>query len=429
MGRRRAEILLLLVVGALLAAACTNASSDEQLVVEVFGPYRGEEAKSFGASMALFEERTGIDVRYVGSGSFARDIKDRVADADYPDVAVFPQPALVRQYARQDLLVPLPGTGEGNARAALPNIAAVTIDGRNYGLWYRAAVKSLVWYPPVVFEERGYEVPESWEELVALAERIESDGLTPWCLTMESFASTGWVGTDWIEDIVLRLHGTDVYDDWVDGIIGFDDESIVQAFQVFGEVVNQQGRVLGGANRILNTAWQDAQLPMFESEPECLLHRQASFYQTHLPRSVVFGEDTDVFLLPAIGGGEPPLVVSGELAAAFTDRPEVMAFLAFLGSPEAGKPWAARGGFTSPHKDFDESVYAREFDRRMGAIIENAAVWRFDGSDTMDPAVGTGTFWDGMVTFVRTADIARTVVEIQSGYPRPELLPTNGSTP
>ncbi|MEN8234588.1 MAG: ABC transporter substrate-binding protein [Actinomycetota bacterium] len=431
MGRRQAELLVLLVVSALLAAACTTTSAGERLVVDVFGPYRGDDARAFAASVAPFEERTGIEIRFVGSGSFARDIQDRVADADYPDVAIFPQPAIIREFARDGILIPLSDVDvdEDAPRVSRTGDATPTVLGRDYGVWYRAAVKSLVWYPPTVFAERGYEIPESWEDLVALTERIESDGLTPWCLTMESFASTGWVGTDWIEDIVLRLHGPDVYDDWVDGIVSFKSDEIMEAFDIFGEVVNERGRVLGGAHRVLNTRWQDAQIPMFEPEPKCLLHRQASFYRTHLPGSAVIGEDTDVFLLPAPDGGEPPIVVSGDIAAAFTDRPEVLAFLQFLGSPEAGTPWAKLGGFTSPHPDFDTSVYADGFDRRMGEIIENAAVIRFDGSDSMDPAVGTGTFWTGMETFVRTADVVRTVTEIQSGYPQPALLPTEGSAP
>ena len=426
MQRRRASALL--VVAALLVGACSSSTSDGGPTVDVFGVYRGEEATQFAATIARFETATGIDVRYVGAGSFAVEIQDRVADANYPDIAIFPQPALIRDFAERGLLVPLPPDITQAMVASIPSMPGWSLDGTEYGVWFRASVKSLVWYPPDVFAERGYEVPQSWEELMALTREIAADGTAPWCLAMESFGSTGWVGTDWIEDIVLRFAGSYFYDAWVDGTLAFTDEVIVAAFETFAEIVDEPDLVLGGAQRILNTRWQDAADPMFADVPECLLHRQASFHKASLPDGVEIGEDVDVFALPAPGGGTPPVVVAGDVAAAFNDRPEVMEFLAYLGTAEAGEPWAELGGFTSPHSDFDVAAYADEFDRRMGEMIAEAPVVRFDGSDEMDPAVGSGTFWSGMRTFVRTANIQLAVEEIQAGYGQPAASETDESS-
>lgn len=414
---QRLRVSGLLVAAAVLAAGCSTAPVEDRPVVEVFGSWRGVDAQRFAATIEPFEDETGIDVRLVGSASFVHDINERVANADLPDVGIFPQPSLVTEFAQQGLLVPLGDDTAVSQQNSYGDAVAGTVGDTIYGVWIKAAVKSLVWYRPDTFAEHGYDVPETWAGLVSLTEKIEDDGLVPWCLSMESFSSSGWVGTDWIEDIVLRQQGPDFYDAWVAGDVTFEDDAIVAAFETFGELIHPPGRVLGGVHRMLNEPWQNAQTPMFDEDPACLMNRQASFQEANLPDDVAIGDGVDVFGLPSVDGSEPPALVAGNLAAAFTDRPEVDAFLAYLATPESGKGWAALGGFTSPHPDFDPGWYAFDFDRRVGEVLNSARVMRFDGSDLMIPAVGTGTFWAGILDFVRDADARAAVAEIQKGYP------------
>jgi len=427
---RRTRPLLLLLAAAMIAAACSTAQPADGVTIEVFGPYRGEDARNFAASLLPFEEKTGYDVLYIGTGTLSKDIQARVDVADYPDIAIFPQPALIRQFAEAGLLVPLEEEEEEEeettaspAMTTTDDILAGTVGDTRYAVWLRAVVKSLVWYPPDVFDERGYAVPGSWEEMMSLSELMRADGTSPWCLSMASFGATGWVGTDWIEDIILRTQGPDYYDRWVAGDVTFQDPGVLDAFGTFGDIVHTPKNVFGGVHRILNEPWQSAQDPMFAPDPGCLLHRQASFQTSNLPPDTVIGEDTDVFLLPAMGEEKPPVLVSGELAAAFSASPEVMELMQYLESPEAGKEWAARGGFVSPHPDFDPDWFENPFDRRMWEVIRDADVVRFDGSDQMLPSVGTGTFWTGMVTFVRNGDAAAAAAEIQTGFPTVSQLP------
>ena len=421
---RRASTLLLLVAGVILATACTptDTVTHDGPVVTVFGGYRGVEAQRFAESIAPFEEQTGITVRYVGAGSFAKAIEERVADVNFPDVAIFPQPGLIREYAHQGVLLPLNEETQAIV-AQYPETAVGAVGDALYSVWFRASVKSLVWYEPQVFDERGYEVPSTWDEMMDLTSQMEADGFAPWCLSVESFGATGWVGTDWIEDIVLRQSGPDVYDEWVSAEISFEDDRIINAFETFGEIVHHPGRVVGGAHRILNTPWQQAQDPMFESPTRCLLHRQGSVQQANLPGSVTIGIETDVFVLPPMDDGEPPILAAGEFAVAFTDRPEVHALLQYLATPEAGTAWAAAGGFVSPHRSFDTDLYGDELDRRMAEILRRAKIVRLDGSDAMIPPVGTGTFWTGIVSYIQSGDARAAAAEIQAGYPEVTHFP------
>ncbi|GMQ84579.1 MAG: ABC transporter substrate-binding protein [Acidimicrobiia bacterium] len=416
---RALGLVAAVVAVALVVAACSATEAEDGPVVTVFGPYRGTDAARFAASIAPFEARTGIDVRYVGTGSLAADLVDRIAEGNTPDVAMVPQPSLVGDLVAMGQVIPLGPEGVAAVRAnyAPSAIDLMTFGEKLHGVLYRANVKSLVWYPPAVFEERGYEVPESWDDLITLTERMEQDGLQPWCFTLASFAATGWVGTDWVEDVMLRLNGPDDYQAWVDGDISFDDPKVRRSFELFGDIVRTPGRVNGGIRRALGVLWNDAATPMFADPPGCLLHRQASFYRSSLPAGVVLGEDVDVFVLPPFQTGEaPPLLVGGDLAVGFDDRTDVQAFLAYLATPQSGEAWARAGGYTSPHTTFDPDLYTDMFDRRIGEMLVSTAAVAFDASDQMPSAVGTGTFWKGIVYYVQTGDLDGTVLMIEEGF-------------
>jgi alpha-glucoside transport system substrate-binding protein len=404
---------------AFLTAACAPIGEIESSpVVTVFGPYRLTEAVNFAAALSGFESETGIDVHYVGTGSIAADLTRRLERGDLPDVAIIPQPAVVSDLVERGLIVPLGTEAEAAVRANYSSslVDVMTFDEDLYAVMYRASVKSLVWYSPSEFGSRDYQVPATWAEMIALTMRMEADGFEPWCFSVESFGATGWVGTDWIEDLMVRTAGPAAYVEWAAGDIHFDDARVRRSFQLFGEIVRTPGRVLGGVERALGVGWREAGRPMFSEPPACLLHRQASFYLSSVPETAEFGTDFDVFVLPPLDESSPaPLLVAGDLAVAFRDRPEVQQLLEYLAGPESGVAWAEAGGYLSPHATFDSSNYANPFDRRVGDFMDNAEIVVFDASDGMSPSVGTGSFWRGIVYYLQTGDLDGTVSMIDTG--------------
>lgn len=422
---QRLRILTWSIALAAVATACSPNAEQKPSdgAVTVFGPYRNGEADAFREVLARFTEETGIETSYVGTASFALRIQERVREGDPPDVALFPQPALLTEMARAGVLTPFEGQLGATIRDGYePDVAQLaTVDGTLYGAWFRLSLKSLVWYPPQVFAEYGYQIPMTWDELVLLTGQMRQDGFTPWCLGMEAFDATGWIGTDWIEDIVLRLHGPEVYDQWTSGEIPFTDDRIRGAFTLFGEIALTPGQVAGGTRSILTVPAFRAIDPMFDDPPGCLLTRQASTQAGELPAGVSLGPegDVDVFVLPPIYGEEAPLLAAGEVAAAFSTSDEALALISYLADPRSGEPWARRGGYNSPHKDFDVTTQGNEFEAQLADLVEQADVVRFDGSDLMAVTVGTGTFWQGMVDYVAGTDIDSVLTTIQSGYGPP----------
>jgi alpha-glucoside transport system substrate-binding protein len=421
MRRRRAERFAgLLVAAAVVLGACSS-DSETSRALSVFGPWRGEEAASFRAVLDHFEAESGIEVRYTGTASFPSAIVDRVEESDPPDVAVFPQPALLQDLVSRGYVLPLRSDISELARAnyVAPIADVDTETGGLDGVLVRLNVKSLVWYRPDIFGMLGYDVPGTWEELSALADRMIEDGYGPWCLGLASFDADGWPATDWVEDIVLRFSGAEVYDDWVEGLVPFTDGEIAAAFEEFDRTALASVEPIGGRRSIVNTTVSRAQDPMFELRPRCLMYRQASFQVDNLPSGLTVGPggDVDVFVLPGLEATEPaPLLVGGDFAAALSEREEAFELLRFLASPEAGTAWANRGDFVSPFSGFDPSEYRDQFDSRMAGLLGEASVVRFDGSDLMYPPVGTGTFRDAMILYAATSRLSDALQLAQSGY-------------
>lgn len=392
------------LVGALVAAVaiagCADDSGSTGEVIEVFGPYRDVEADNFAASLQEFEDDTGIRVRYTGSANFVTDLRQRVASGiSAPDVAVVPQPGVVEELVAADQLVEFDDSLVGALREDYPAelLDAAMINGATWSAPYRQSIKSLVWYRPSVFEENGWTIPPSMAELDQLVAQIQDESpgqLAPWCFAMQSGSATGWVATDWVEDLVLRFAGPEAYDEWAAGERRFDDPEIRQAFEAFDELVVAQGRTTGDLRAILQTEVTRASAPLFDSSPGCAMYKQASFAEAWFPDGTTIGDDVDFFVLPGSDTtGLAPLVTGGDSLVQFNDDPDVQRLMAYLISPEGSRTWAERGGFYSGLTDVDLETYYTDTDRRFAELFRDGRDIRFDASDRMPAEIGSGLFW------------------------------------
>ncbi len=279
-------------------------------------------------------------------------------------------------------------------------------------------MKSLVWYSPENFEDAGYEIPKTMEDLKALTDQIVADGATPWCIGLGSGGATGWPATDWVEDMMLRTQTPDVYDKWVTNEIKFDDPRVVAAIEEFGAFARNDKYVAGGAGTVASTDFRDSPKGLFSSPPQCYLHRQASFIPAFFPEGTSIGEDADFFYFPAYASKDlgSPVLGAGTLFAITKDSPGARALIEFLKSPIAHEVWMAQQGFLTPHKGVNTDLYATDSLREMGKILLGATTFRFDGSDLMPGGVGAGSFWTGMVDYAGGKPAADVAKEIQASW-------------
>ena len=406
-----------------LLSACRQGAqnSDSQESLVILGSLTGVGQEIVEEAFAPFTAETGIEVVYEGTDAFATVLPIRIAGGDVPDLAIFPQPGLMVDLAREGALTPLDNVVdlETLTTAFGPDwVSLGTVDEQIYGVWMRSDPKSLVWYSPNAFEAAGYTIPTSWNELMALTESIAAEGKTPWCLGLESGEASGWVGTDWVEDILLRTAGPEVYDQWVTHEIPFNSPPVRAALQMFGDIVRNERYVRGGAVGAISTPFGDAPTPLFDQPPGCYLHRQASFITDFLPDSVEPGRDTQVFLLPG-SGPTAPLLTGGLVFAMTNNTPAAQAAMQYLTTVTPHASWAARG-YISPHQEVDLDLYPNDGIRQIAAVLDQADTIRFDGSDLMPAAVGAGTFWSEMVNYVSGADEDAVLSAIDASWPEDE---------
>ncbi|QKE84578.1 ABC transporter substrate-binding protein [Arthrobacter sp. NEB 688] len=380
------------------------------------------------ASYKPFEECTGVTIKYEGSKEFEAQLPVRVKGGNAPDIAYLPQPGLLQTMVATGAVKPAPAEVTANVDKNMPDFKEYgTVDGTFYAAALGANVKSFVWYSPSAFADKGYQIPTTWDELLALTDKIAKDNpdAKPWCAGIESGDATGWPATDWVEDVMLRTAGAETYDKWVKHEIPFNDPSVATALAEVGKILKNPAYVNGGfgdVKTIASTSFQDAGQPILDGS--CYMHRQASFYAANWPEGTKVAEDGDVwaFYLPSKTAEDRPVLGGGEFVAAFADRPEVKAFQTYLSSVEWANERAktcGSGGCVTANKNADASLLKNPVDKLSAEQLTDAnATFRFDGSDLMPGAVGAGTFWKGMTDWITGKDDASTLDYIEQSWPK-----------
>ena len=391
--------------------------------VEITGAWTGNEKEKVDAVFDYFEMATGATVNYSGSDSFEQDIVISAQSGSAPNLAAFPQPGLAADMASRGFLSPMPeGTGDwvaenfaaGQSWVDLGTYADDNGDDQFYGLFYRVDVKSLVWYSPIAFDEAGYDIPQSMEQLKELTDLIVEDGGTPWCIGLGSGAATGWPATDWVEEMMLRTQPPAVYDQWVSNEMKFDDPAVIGAMEEFGYFALNDDYVDGGSEAVANTDFRDSPAGLFSIPPKCYMHRQASFIPAFFPEGTEAGEDVDFFYFPAYEGKDlgKPVLGAGALFAITNPSEATNAMIEFLQAPISHELWMAQGGFLTPHTGVNTATYLDDSLRAQGDILLGATTFRFDASDLMPGEIGAGAFWTGMVDYTTgtpAADVAKAI--------------------
>jgi alpha-glucoside transport system substrate-binding protein len=407
----------------LIAAACADddkkgeggAAPEEEEAVEIdigagegdtvtmTGPEVEQEGQALLDAFDAFTQRTGIKIQYQGTRDFEAQIGVRVDGGDPPDIAMFPQPGRIREFADEGALVPVAPEVAAEVQANMDPqlVELVTINDEVFGIPAKADLKSLVWYSPAAFTDGGYAIPETFDGFLALADEMIANGDTPFCVGIESGEATGWPMTDWVEDFVLRRSGPEVFEQWVNHEIPFDDPRPVAAAQEVYDLWSKDGAVFGGTQNIAATPFAEAGLPLLEGD--CMMHRQGNFYFANWPEDTDIGTDGEVnaFYLP--GSAEFPNITltGGIYGAAFNDRPEVQQVMQYIASAEFANARVENqtGGYLSPNKNTDVNLYPTEIDRTFASILAKGTPLLFDADDRIG-GEGQRTWWNANVDIV-----------------------------
>jgi len=406
-------------------SSTSDAGAEGDGVVTVYSTIADFEAEQLEKSWADWEKENNIDIQYEFSKEFESQIAIRAQGGNPPDIGIFPQPGLFADLASRGFIKPAPAAVEANVDKywSADWKGYGTVDDVFYGAPFKANLKGFIWFSPAKFAEWGVSVPETWDDLLAVTKTIqEKTGAAPWCAGFGSGDATGWPGTDWVEDLVLRQAGKDVYDQWVANEIPFTDPAIKDAFDAVGEILLNPDYVnatFGDVKSINSVPFGDVATPV--ADGTCALTHQASFFDGFLTDAGGnVGPDADIwaFMTPSIKAGGQAVVGGGEIVGAFTDDADTQAVQEYLSSAEWANSLVSIGGGISANSGVDPNAVDSPILAESIKILQDPdTTFRFDASDLMPGAVGSGTFFKGIVSWINGTPVDEVLTSIEAGWP------------
>lgn len=417
-----AVVLVVALMSACAGGPVTPSQHMGGRALEVVAVWSGPEEQRFQRVLRTFTRQTRVPVRYVSAGHSVPDfLSARLAEGRPPDVAFLPEPGLLRRYVREHLLVPLDGiAGTEVAENYSPVWRRLeTVDGRLYGVWFKAANKSLIWYNVGVFERAGVVPPASIDGLVSVARKLTASGTPAFAVG----GADGWTLTDWFENLYLRLAGPARYDLLAAHRITWMDPSVTATLRLLATVLSPQV-IAGGPRGALNTSYEQSVQETFATRPEAAMVFEGDFVAGVISgeTSARLGVDADVFPFPAVGHSGLMVVGGGDAAVLMRRSAAGAALIRYLASPQAAAIWAAQGGFISPSINLDLSIYPDLITRSIArSLLEAGTNFRFDLSD-LQPASFGGTEGQGMrkifQQFLVSRDVTATAARLEQAAER-----------
>jgi alpha-glucoside transport system substrate-binding protein len=372
------------------------------------GVWTGQEARSCNAVLDGFKkDNPDVNVKYRPVGDeLPTVLSTAVQGGNPPDLAAVPQPGLVRDFVDRGKLKPIDSaksTIEDNFSEGAVDVG--TVDGKLYGLLFKAANKSTVWYNVPLFEDAGVEPPKDFDAFLEAAKTLRASGTRAYSLG----ASDGWTLTDMFENIYLRQAGPDKYDQLAEHQIPWTDPSVKDALRTMARIVGDKGNIVGGTAGALETDFPTSVTNAFKENPDGAEVIEGDFVESVITDSTPAKPETgfDVFDFPSIDGSGATVVGGGDSVIVFKDSPAAQALVEYLATPEAAEIWARRGGYSSANKNVPDSAYEDPLLRTTATAIGDAETFRFDLSDLQPAAFGATVgqgLWKEFQDFLRNPD-------------------------
>ena len=425
---RHRSVLFALLTAFLLVAASACGGGDEggggggtgttasnvSGSVTILADWTGPEGESFKAVLDGFKQKyPNVDAKYRPSTDIAQDLSTAVEGGNPPDLAAVPNPGLTADYQKRGALKPIDfakSTVDDNFSEDWVNLG--TIDGKLYGVFFKGANKSTVWYNVHSFQDAGVDAPSTWDDLTQAAQTIKASGVPAWSFG----ASDGWTLTDLFENLYARQAGADKYRQLTTHDIPWTDASVKETLQTMADVFKDGDNIAGGIDGALQTDFPTSVSNVFAAQPKAAMIAEGDFVP-----GVVAGQtpakpqtDYDFFDFPEIGDTGKIVVGGGNEVIMFKDSPAAQALVQYLASPEAGEIWAKRGGFSSPNKNVGEDAYTDELTKRSATALANADNFLFDMSDLSPAAFGSDAEFSILQDFFKNQDVDGTAQKLEA---------------
>jgi alpha-glucoside transport system substrate-binding protein len=401
MMRRWAALAAVLLLTLAAATACGGddgggGTEEGTGTISIFSLWGGSEEEAFKKVLTQFTKDTGIETKYEHARDFLPVIRTRLAAGNPPMVAIIPRPGFVAELAKDDNLISLEDLGldadkiNENYSDTWTNLA--TVDGTTYGVVAKANSKSTVWYKPNSFQQEGFQIPKTWNDLLEVTKQYKAKGMTPWAAGAQG-DDNSWTLTDWFEQIYVRQAGPDKYNQLFEtGEVKFNDPTVKAALAEMLKIINDQ-YVAGGVDTVLGISFVDSIGRVFGKNPKAEMLYEGGFVGgialDQVNPSLKPGSTIDFFPFPEFDSGNAGLVVGGgDIASAFVNNEDVAKLIEYLSTPEAGRIWVSTGAIVTPNEGVSDADYPNELVTKEANQLKDAKTFRFDGSDLLPGTLG-----------------------------------------
>jgi alpha-glucoside transport system substrate-binding protein len=359
--------------------------------IEVAGSWGGSEQKSFTQVLNDFQAKTKATVKYTSYGDNLQPVLGpRIKGGNPPDVAFLPNVGILNQYVKQGALKPLSTdvTAQVDQNFAPVWKTLASVSGKVYGVPFKGANKSTVWYRTAAFDEAGVQEPKTWDDFTKALQTLSDSGVaTP----LSVGGGDGWTLTDWFENVYIRVAGPEKYDQLSKHEIKWTDPTVKQSLTLLSQLWGKQGQLVGGSTGALQTLFPQSVTNVFGTTTKGAVVYEGDFVATNIAQETKskVGTDAKFFDFPSINGSKTSVVGGADIATVLKDGPAAQEFMKYLATPEAAAVWAKLGGFTSPNKNLDPSAYSDDTTRKSAqALVGAGDAFRFDMSDLAPAAFG-----------------------------------------
>lgn len=406
-------VAALALVLALLAASCggsdnksgegttTSAASNVKGTVTLLAVWTGAEGEAMQAVLNGFHDKNpGVTVKYKSAKDPGQVLSTAVEGGNPPDLAALPSPGLMKDFAQRGALKPIDfAKSDISSNYAQDWIDLGTVDGKLYGLFFKGANKSTVWYNVHAFEDAGVEPPKTFDDLLTSAKTLKASGIDAYSIG----GADGWTLTDLFENIYLREAGGEKYDQLTNHEIPWTDPSVKKSFGTMAKILGDTDNLVGGTSGSLQTDFPGSVTKVYSTPPKAAMVFEGDFVGGVITDQTKAKPQTDfnVFDFPEIGSTGASVMGGGDVVVMFKDSPAAQALIKYLATPDAAEIWAKKGGFSSPNKNVDPSVYPDEITRATATKLAQAQTFRFDMSDLAPSTFGGDAEFKGLQDFLK----------------------------
>jgi ABC-type glycerol-3-phosphate transport system substrate-binding protein len=388
-----AATMVALALAALVVATTAGAKRGVSGDISITGVWTGQEQQNFQAVIDGFTAKNpDVKVKYTSSGDQTPTVlSTAVQGGNPPDLAAVSQPGLMKDFATGGKLKPIDFAKADIAKNYTPDWSKLgTVKGHLYGLFFKGANKSTVWYNVKSFKNAGVKPVKTWPQLLKMAKTLKASGTPAYSIG----GADGWTLTDLFENIYLRSAGPAKYDQLTTHKIKWTDASVKSALKIMGQVLGDSADIFGGTSGALQTDFPTSVSNVLNTSPKAAMIFEGDFVPGVSKSDAKAITDYNVFAFPTVNGSPPAVVGGGDVVMMFKDSPAARAFISYLATAEAATIWAKKGGFSSPNKNVAASAYSDPLNRSTATALAHAKIFRFDLSD-LQPAAFGGTVGQG----------------------------------